>query len=165
MHFFAIPALHPEEAQSELNAFCAAHRVVSIERQFVAAGVQSYWALCLVVATGPGPLPSALKVADRRSAARTTSAASRIDYKDVLSEAEFARFAALRAWRKTAAEAEGIPIYAVFTNEQLAEIARRNVDTLTALGEIDGIGPARLERYGAAVISVVQATPADGKAD
>lgn len=162
MHFFAIPALHPEDAENELNAFCAAQRVVAIERQFVAAGTQSYWALCVVVATGPSPLPSVLKSPDRRSAART---AARIDYKDVLGEAEFARFAALRAWRKTAAEAEGIPIYAVFTNEQLAEIARRNVDTLTALGEIDGIGPARLERYAAAVITVVQTTPADGKAE
>ncbi|QLH37826.1 MAG: HRDC domain-containing protein [Defluviicoccus sp.] len=55
-----------------------------------------------------------------------------------------------------------MPIYAVFTNEQLAEIARRRVDTLTALGAIDGIGPARLERYGAAVLSIVETTPLDG---
>lgn len=35
MHFFAIPALHPEDAQAELNAFCAAQRVIGIERMLV----------------------------------------------------------------------------------------------------------------------------------
>lgn len=165
MHFFAIPALHPGDAQHEVNAFCAAHRVVSIERQFVAAGSGSYWALCVVVATGSGPLPASLKVADRRAAARTSAAAQRVDYKDVLTAGEFALYAALRAWRKTAAEMEGVPIYGVFTNEQLAEIARRRVDTLTALGGIDGIGPARLERYGAAVLAIVQTAHDAGKGD
>jgi hypothetical protein len=33
-HFFAIPALRPEGARDEINTFCAAHRVVTVERQF-----------------------------------------------------------------------------------------------------------------------------------
>jgi superfamily II DNA helicase RecQ len=147
LHFFAIPALEPTCAQDELNRFCAAHRVVSVERQFVAAGRESFWALCVTVAPGPGTLPAALKAPESRADAR-----AKIDYKEVLNEADFARFADLRVWRKATAEREGVPVYAVFSNEQLAEIVRLRVDTAAALATIEGIGPARVERYGAEVL-------------
>jgi superfamily II DNA helicase RecQ len=157
-HFFAVPALDPQNAQDALNRLCAQRRVVSVDRQFVAAGIDSFWAVCVTVAPGPGPLPDALKTPERRSGSRNGGAgSSRIDYKQVLDEADFALFAELRAWRKQTAEGEGVPIYAVFTNEQLADIVRRRVDTLAALGEIDGIGPARLQRYGPEVLARVQA--------
>jgi len=70
MHFFAVPALDPRAAQDELNRFCAAQRVVSVERQFVAAGRDSYWVICVQVASGPGPLPDALKSPEHRTGAR-----------------------------------------------------------------------------------------------
>jgi len=54
------------------------------------------------------------------------------------------------------AQAEGVPLYAVFTNEQLAAIVQQRVESLAALGEIEGIGPARLERYGAGVLERLQ---------
>ena len=158
MHFFAIPALDPQPAQDEFNRFCDARRVVAVERQFVADGRNSYWALCVTVASGTGPLPDALKASERRTGTRAdgSGGSGRVDYKSVLSEQDFALYAELRTWRKTVAEAEGVPVYAVFTNEQLAEIVRRRVDTLAALGEIEGMGPARLERYGAAVLARLQ---------
>lgn len=156
-HFFSIPALHPQQAQDELNRFCAAHRVVTVERQFIAAGTDSHWALCVAVAGGPGKLPDALKAAERRTGTGDASASTRVDYKQVLGEADFALYAELRQWRKTAAEQAGVPVYAVFTNEQLAEIVTREVGTLAGLGAIDGIGPARLERYGADVLARLQA--------
>lgn len=162
LHFFAIPALDPQLAQDDLNRFCAGQRVVAVERQFVADGANSYWALCVTVAEGAGPLPDALKSPERRSGVRSGTggeSGGRIDYKAVLSEADFAVYAELRAWRKTAAEREGVPVYAVFTNEQLAEIARRGVDTVAALAEIEGIGPARLERYGEAVLARLRERP------
>ena len=43
-------------------------------------------------------------------------------------------------------------MYAVFSNEQLAEMVRRGVESAAALGAIEGVGPARVERYGAAVL-------------
>lgn len=153
-HFFAIPALDPARSQDELNRFCAERRVVSVDRQFVAAGQDSFWAICVAIAVGQGPLPDALKAPERRSAGRGSSPSpARVDYKDVLSEADFALYADLRSWRKEAAEQEGVQVYNVFTNEQLAEIVRRRADTLAQLGEIDGIGRARLDRYGAAILT------------
>jgi superfamily II DNA helicase RecQ len=150
LHFFAIPALAPRPAQDELNRFVAAHRIASVERRFVDAGAESYWAVCLTVASGPGPLP------DRLTASRGRGA-GKVDYREVLSTADFAVYARLRALRKEHAARDGVPVYAVFTNEQLAAIVRERVDTLEALGRIDGVGPARIERYGAAFLEALAA--------
>lgn len=40
LHFFAIPALAPQDEQLRLNEFLARHRVVAIERQSASAGQQ-----------------------------------------------------------------------------------------------------------------------------
>lgn len=155
--FFAVPALNTGQAEAEVNEFCRSQRVVSVERHFVADGANSFWAICVVVAPGPGPLPDAFKSPERRPSGRGDSGA-RVDYKQVLSEAEFKVFAVLRVWRKATAERDGLPVYAVFTNEQLAEVARMRPDSLSSLGSIDGIGPARVERYGVDVLAQVAAT-------
>src|SRR5208282_989818 len=72
----------------------------------------------------------------------------KVDFKDVLSEPEFAVFARLRALRKELADGEGVPAYALFTNEQLAEMVRRRVTSRATLGEVPGVGDARIEKYG-----------------
>jgi hypothetical protein len=140
LHFFSIPALQPQMAQDEFNAFCAAHRVLQVERQFVAAGAQSFWALCATVASGPGPLPAALKRPPRGVEGEAGNE-RKLDYKELLSEPDFVVFAALRQLRKTLAEQDGVPLYAVFSNEQLATLARERCASLEALGRIDGVGP------------------------
>lgn len=66
-------------------------------------------------------------------------------------------FAKLRALRKTLAEQEGVPAYAVFTNEQLAEMVQRRVVTATGLRDIPGIGEARADKHGAAFLAVLRA--------
>jgi superfamily II DNA helicase RecQ len=151
-HYFTIPALRPQPAQDELNAFCAAQRVVAVDQQWLADGAASFWAVCVTTADGPGPLPKALKT-DRGKPT------DRPDYKDVLSEPDFQRYARLRTWRKEAAEQAGVPVYAVFTNEQLAEIVTRRIASMADLKQIDGVGSARVERYGTALLAVLSAWP------
>lgn len=160
---FAIPAMDPQAAEDEMNRFCSTNRIVACERQFVDVGLHSYWAVCVTLADGPGPLPDALKTHDGRSGSRSDGTARRttVDYKALLDPADFAVFAKLRAWRKTMAEADGVPLYSVFTNEQLAAAATSRADTLAALGEIDGVGPARLDRYGALLLSQLAALVAE----
>ena len=150
LHFFAIAAREPQPAQDEFNAFCVANRVVTIEREFVNDGLKSYWAFCVTVANGSGPLPDALKRSSRTT--KESGGAGRVDYKEVLSEGDFEVFATLRHWRKTTAEQEGLPVYAVFTNEQLATIARERCASLADLRRIEGVGASRVERYGDAVL-------------
>ncbi len=64
------------------------------------------------------------------------------------------RFAALRDLRNELRD--GKPAYVVFDNKTLAAIARTAPTTLRDLGRISGIGPAKLERYGDAVIALMQ---------
>ena len=54
------------------------------------------------------------------------------------------------------AETAAVPVYTIFTNEQLAEITRRRCTTATALAEIEGIGPGRVENYGQEILKQVE---------
>ena len=65
--------------------------------------------------------------------------------------------AALKAWRLQQAREQGVPPYVVFHDRTLVEIARRRPDTPAALGQVSGVGAAKLERYGEAVLAVVAA--------
>jgi superfamily II DNA helicase RecQ len=79
----------------------------------------------------------------------------RTDYREVLKEQDFAVFAQLRSLRKAVAEREGVPAYALFTNEHLAEMVLKRAATATALGTIEGVGKARMEKYGALFLDVL----------
>ena len=60
---------------------------------------------------------------------------------------------ALREWRLARARADAVPAYVVFTDRTLAELAARTPRTLAELAAVPGIGPAKLERYGAELLS------------
>ena len=70
-----------------------------------------------------------------------------------------ARFEALRSWRLDVARSTEVPPYVVFHDRTLAEIANRRPATAGALATIPGVGPAKLERYGDAVLAVLRAGP------
>jgi ATP-dependent DNA helicase RecQ len=71
-----------------------------------------------------------------------------------------ATFEALRSWRLEVARSTEVPPYVVFHDRTLAEIAQRRPENAGALATIPGVGPAKLERYGNAVLAVLR----DGKA-
>jgi superfamily II DNA helicase RecQ len=71
----------------------------------------------------------------------------RVDYREVLGESEFGVYAELRRLRKHLADRDGVPAYAVFTNEQLAEMVQRRVSSIQALGAIEGVGESRVGKY------------------
>jgi superfamily II DNA helicase RecQ len=64
-------------------------------------------------------------------------------------------FAQLREWRKSEAAEIGVPVYTIFTNEQLAKIAEQKIRTKAGLQEIEGVGEAKVKKYGEAVIEIV----------
>ena len=104
---FAVPVRSNGTQVEEMNRFLRSHRVLTVERQMVAEGQNSFWTFCVEFLETAGP-------AEGRNEGR-------IDYKEVLSAPEFERFARLRLLRKELAEKEGVPAYAIFTNEQLAQ--------------------------------------------
>jgi superfamily II DNA helicase RecQ len=143
MAFFAIPARGDHGLQEELNAFLRSHRVLSVQREFVGQGDNSFWALAAEYLEGSAPAP----------AGEARGSKPRVDYKEVLSPADFAVFAKLREWRKTTAEQEGIPVYAILTNEQLAAISTTRPSSSAQLREVEGIGEAKAGKYGGGISS------------
>jgi superfamily II DNA helicase RecQ len=142
---FTVPIHDAGGALDELNSFLRAHRILSVDRHFVQDGGNSVWAICV----------SYLNDANRPLAAGAKR--PKVDYREVLSEADFAVFARLRNLRKELAEQEGIPAYALFTNEQLAEMVQRRVGSLTAMKEIEGVGDSRIAKYGAQFLALLKA--------
>jgi ATP-dependent DNA helicase RecQ len=71
------------------------------------------------------------------------------------------RLSALRA--RLATEAK-VPRYCILYNETIDRIARSRPDSLADLQQIKGMGPAKVEKYGAAILEAVResrGTPAD----
>jgi ATP-dependent DNA helicase RecQ len=68
-----------------------------------------------------------------------------------------ARFDALRQWRLDTARAAKVPPYVIFHDKTLAEIARSRPVSIADLAAVSGVGPAKLERYGAAVLAAIRA--------
>ncbi len=64
-------------------------------------------------------------------------------------------FEALRAWRLGEAREKDIPAFVVFTDATLVAIAEARPQTIEELGELAGVGSAKLERYGQAVLEII----------
>ena len=78
------------------------------------------------------------------------------DYKEILSADDFAVFAKLRELRKEIAQREAVPVYTVFTNEQLAQMVENRCRSKTDLEKITGVGDARIEKYGQGFLELLQ---------
>jgi len=90
----------------------------------------------------------------RRSASRT---ARRDRVADLSADPEGAAlFERLRAWRGQVAAATGKPPYTVLHDTTLAAIAEARPKDLRQLGFLRGVGAAKLEAYGPAVLAVVR---------
>jgi ATP-dependent DNA helicase RecQ len=65
-------------------------------------------------------------------------------------------FEALRGWRRDTAKEHGVPAYTIFHDSTLLELADRLPGSLDELRDISGIGATKLERYGHALLEVMQ---------
>lgn len=163
-YFAAIPVCDSATAEAELNRFLGSHRVLAVDRQLVVDGARSLWAVCVsyvdreVAPAGARPSPPA---AAQTAAPPAKALRKGIDYREVLSPADFEVFARLRVVRKGLAERDGVPAYAIFTNEQLAAIARGRAQSVADLGRVPGVGKARVEKYGPVILAGVRGEAAD----
>ena len=73
----------------------------------------------------------------------------------VLASAGQSLFEALRAERRRLADAHGVPAYVIFHDATLAQMAAERPRTLAELAQINGVGAAKLERYGEAFLAVI----------
>ena len=147
LRFFTIPIHGGGDIADELNRFLAGSRILSIDRQLVQDGANSAWAVCVgFESAGQG----------RPTSGNSLGKQGKVDYREVLNEADFTVYANLRSLRKEIADREGLPAYALFTNEQMAEMVQRRVVTEAAMREIQGIGDARMEKYADAFLQVLR---------
>ena len=151
LKLFIVPVKNLALPEGEMNAFLRSHRVLAVRKEFVSDGENSFWTFCVEylesVPAGLGP---------------PGGKPPKVDYKEALQPEEFEVFSRLRDWRKAEAEKEGVPVYVVFTNEQLAVMVRQRAATKAALKGIEGVGDARVEKYGAAVLERLVFNPVPG---
>jgi ATP-dependent DNA helicase RecQ len=112
------------------------------------------------------PLPVLLRMpsmgADRAAASpkkRSTTKSSGAASKKISQSAAFTPEqteleSRLRAWRKAEAAVMGKPAFLVLADAVLRGVAETGPRTLAQLESIHGIGPAKVERYGAAIVAI-----------
>jgi ATP-dependent DNA helicase RecQ len=66
-------------------------------------------------------------------------------------------FEKLRAWRAATAKEQGVPAYVVFHDKTLRQIATERPSSLTELSRVEGVGEAKLGRYGEGILGVLAA--------
>jgi superfamily II DNA helicase RecQ len=144
--FFRIRVDGEEAAGEELNRFLRTVRVLTVRPELVHHGGESFWAVVVEYQDNPPSRTGREGVAGDRK---------KPDYREILPAEDFAVFACLREWRKEMAHQEAVPVYAIFTNDHLAKIAGKRITSRSGLAEIDGIGEARISKYGDAVCRLV----------
>lgn len=136
---FTIPINLVSDHNEDLNAFLRAHKVIDVEKQLVETSSNAYWCIYISYVLG-----STSKSAYRE----------KIDYMKILEPEIFARFSKLREIRKKIAADDGVSAYVVFTDAELAEIAKLPDLNVTKLKGIKGIGDKKAGKYGEAIIKI-----------
>jgi superfamily II DNA helicase RecQ len=146
LKLFTIPIKNVSEAEAEMNGFLRGHRVLAVKKEFVADGENSFWSFCVEYLDG---------IAAASGGTASGARPPKVDYRELLTPEEFELFSRLRDWRKAAAEKEGVPVYAVLTNGQLAQVVQKKITTKAGLKGIEGVGEARMEKYGEALLRLL----------
>lgn len=137
----------------------------SVYRQLVAAGlinvdIEGYGGLKLTEEARP-VLKGQQEVWLRRDAEPAKRKISKAERGSRLREAfaganEDPLWLALKAKRTALARDQGVPPYVIFHDSTLLEILNRKPRTLDEMGQISGIGQAKLAKYGDAFLQVVE---------
>lgn len=137
LRFFQIPVRDSHSSEQERNGFLTSHKIHSMERHLIDKGSNSFWAICVDYSNSVS--------AD--STRNRNLSRNRVVYKSILPPDEFAIFSRLRELRKDIAQAEAVPVYALFRNEQLVQMAQRRCRSKSDLAQIEGIGESKIEKY------------------
>ncbi|OGV62213.1 MAG: hypothetical protein A2498_16540 [Lentisphaerae bacterium RIFOXYC12_FULL_60_16] len=92
-----------------------------------------------------------------KSARRARTSPAPVKPEITLSVAEKRLFEDLKAWRHDESARTGVPGFIIFSNRALKAIAIARPDSLSALEDVYGVGPAKLDAYGDAILRIVDA--------
>lgn len=140
---FTIPIGSDERLIEEMNYFLRTNKIVDVRKELAMLDGNGCWTFCVtyIQSSRPAETDNVKSVGN-----------GKVDYKDILDAAVFEKFSIYRKIRKQIADNEAIPAFAVFTDAELAEMAKLNPITLTAMEKIPGIGKKKIEKYGNAFI-------------
>ena len=137
----------------------------SVFRQLVANGYlradpEGYGALQLTERCRPllkGEQPIQLrKDPVHKKGSGSKSSGSRASGQDIRDQiTDHAGWDALRACRKELADKQGVPPYVIFHDTTLFEMLQRRPGSIEELGEISGVGAAKLEKYGETFLQAI----------
>jgi hypothetical protein len=126
-----------------LEEFCRGHEVRGWVEHFFVDGGCPRLALVLEYEEIAGARSSGRAVRSERDFRRELPAPSRPAYER------------LRDWRALRARQDGVPVYVVFNNRELAAIAGAMPVTREALRAIEGIGRGKADKYAEDVFTVL----------
>ncbi|MGA2254169.1 MAG: hypothetical protein ABSG53_05860 [Thermoguttaceae bacterium] len=119
LRFFMVPVHDSSAFEEELNGFLNGHKVVSIDRQLIDQGINSFWAICVgYLSHAPG-----------ETGHNPNLSHNRVDYKTILSPDEFVVFSRLRELRKELAQ----PVRRETSRKTTCIPYSRNLGRLTCL--------------------------------
>ncbi|GAA2171061.1 DNA helicase RecQ [Agrococcus versicolor] len=129
-----------------------------VVRQLLAQGVlrvQGEYGVLALTDAAAEVLGGRREVRLRREQERVRRSAKAKAAPIALDDAQQELYQRLRAWRSEVAKEQGVPAYVVFSDATLAGIAASRPADEAGLRGVSGVGDAKLERYGAAVLEVV----------
>ena len=132
---FTMPVFGGEAVEEELNKFLRSHRVLQLERHYVADN-GGYWAMLVEYADGD-PIAEAPPQGRRE----------RKDPTEGMTDEEKMRFNVYRDKRKELSTQRAIAPFLVFTNEELSLMARLPVLNAETAKGLKGIAPQRARDY------------------
>jgi ATP-dependent DNA helicase RecQ len=135
----------------------------SVFRQLLAGGLlhadaQAYGALKLTNAARPvlkGEVALQLRRQIVRQREKSALARRRKAVSTTPANGNATLFEVLRAWRAEQAKAQGVPAYVILHDKTLHELAARQPVSPDELLDVPGIGQAKAERYGAALLALI----------
>ena len=137
---YSIPIHGGERLVEEMNVFLRSKKVLQIEQHIVTLSQSSSWCFCIHYIDDVTITESKVK----------------IDYREALDDKTFKVFSRLREIRKKIATEEGLPAYAIFTDEELSNIAKLEEITASKMQTIKGIGEKKVEKYAQRFIAALE---------
>lgn len=135
LKIFTIPLFGNDGCLDDVNSFLRSHKIVDIRKELIVQNGINYWSF-LITYIGDNIVSNDFEKKEK------------IDYKNVLEAEQFNRFAKMRTVRKQLSLQFAAPAYAIFTDAELAELAKLDELTLSVMQKVNGIGKKKIEKYG-----------------
>ena len=134
MTFFISPFSEPS-ASAELNNFLKSHRIINVEKRLIDGERGTGWVFLV-------------EYTDVEGGKFAYTMSSKVDWRDVLNPSQFAVYDFFRKKRKEIGDKTKIPLYGIFSNEQLAFMAQNPLKNKDEFIKIKGINESKFKQWG-----------------